>query len=305
MIASLKAATLKFNRSIEELGRKVEIERNHHKLEEELNKLTPVDLTLYPGGSAAAGCEHGGAGVVVTKGNWKETEIVEKIHQTGSRLSSSFDAEILALLTATRWLGSNGSWKTARILTDSRAATEAIRNFGTGESLKKPMVQQLMSTINRVAANKTVEVAWIPSHLGIPGNEMADQEAAAARGDEEIPSSHTAIVRTIRRENPGQQITHDRARRTYTTRLRWDEEKELSRVDRSTLVRFRTGHWPKLNHIRKFYGLAGDSTCPACGEEETNKHLFECGAEADVRAQTFSEKFRIKARISLAAEEPT
>ena len=217
--------------------------------------MTPVDLKLYPDGSAAAGCEHGGARVVVTKGNWKETEIVEKIHQTGSRL-----------LTATRWLGSNESWKTARILTDSHAATEAIRNFGTGESLKKPMVQQLMSTINRVAASKTVEVLWIPSHLGTSGNEMADREAAAARGDEEIPSSHTAIVRTIRRRNPGKQITHDRTRRTYATRLRWDEEKGLSRVDPLTLVRFRTGHWPKLNHIRKRYGLADDSNCPACGE---------------------------------------
>ena len=92
--------------------------------------------------------------------------------------------------------------------------TEAIRNFGTGKSLKKPMAQQLVSTMNRVEANKTIEVTWIPSHLGIPGNEMATQEAAAAHVGEEIPS-----FRTIRRRNPRQQITHDRAKRTYTTRL--------------------------------------------------------------------------------------
>jgi ribonuclease HI len=38
---------------------------------------------------------------------------------------------------------------------------------------------------------KKVTLLWAPSHMGIPGNEMADEEAKAAQGDELLATQNT------------------------------------------------------------------------------------------------------------------
>ena len=62
----------------------------------------------------------------------------------------------------------------------------------------------------------------------------------------------------------------------------------MSREDRVNLVRFRSGHHPRLKLWRTMIGLEEDPSCRLCGEEEeTARHLWmECPAmEMDRRTQ--------------------
>ena len=44
-------------------------------------------------------------------------------------------------------------------------------------SSKNPQIQKLLEKCHKLLANKETVLCWIPSHLGILGNEMVDQQA--------------------------------------------------------------------------------------------------------------------------------
>ena len=44
-------------------------------------------------------------------------------------------------------------------------------------SLKNPQIQKLLEKCHELSANKEIVLCWIPSHIGIQGNEMVDKQA--------------------------------------------------------------------------------------------------------------------------------
>ena len=46
-------------------------------------------------------------------------------------------------------------------------------------SSKNPQIQKLLEKCHELLANKEIVLCWIPSHIGIQGNEMVDQQAKA------------------------------------------------------------------------------------------------------------------------------
>ena len=44
-------------------------------------------------------------------------------------------------------------------------------------SSKNPQIQKLLEKCHELLANKEIVLCWIPSHIGILGNEMVDQQA--------------------------------------------------------------------------------------------------------------------------------
>ena len=44
-------------------------------------------------------------------------------------------------------------------------------------SSKNPQIQKLLEKNHELLANKEIVLCWIPSHIGILGNEMVDQQA--------------------------------------------------------------------------------------------------------------------------------
>ena len=44
-------------------------------------------------------------------------------------------------------------------------------------SSKNPQIQKLLEKCHELLANKEIVLCWIPSHIGIQGNEMVDKQA--------------------------------------------------------------------------------------------------------------------------------
>jgi ribonuclease HI len=94
---------------------------------------------------------------------------------------SIFSAELQAIYLALDYLSNVRPTTEGRkivILTDSRSALEALQNCGSNRrnTIEKSnfLIHQLIQT------GSEVTLAWIPSHMGIRGNEMADTAAKEA-----------------------------------------------------------------------------------------------------------------------------
>jgi len=86
-----------------------------------------------------------------------------------------FAAELCAIKLALRWVISNSD-KNVRIFSDSYSSLQAI---ASGKSNCRPYL--LLQVIGLVSnCSKNVDFVWLPSHIGIKGNELADKLANAA-----------------------------------------------------------------------------------------------------------------------------
>ena len=114
------------------------------------------------------------------------TRIIEALHPT----YSIFEAEMSAIKTALTYIKnqhishynnniSNTDEKNIVIYTDSLSAITAIENFSTRQ-LTKQIVEILDEHEIIKALHINITIAWVPSHVDIRGNEIADQLAKAA-----------------------------------------------------------------------------------------------------------------------------
>ena len=59
------------------------------------------------------------------------------------------------------------------IFSDSLSVSKAMNHT----SSKNPQIQKLLEKCHELLANKEIVLRWIPSHIGIQGNEMVDKQA--------------------------------------------------------------------------------------------------------------------------------
>ena len=101
----------------------------------------------------------------------------DSVTKIGLPLNTSvFTAELTALEAA---LGniSSANVKSVTIFSDSRSALDAINQF----SPKNHLVRNIQQKIHQIITSGCkIEICWIPAHIGIKGNEEADQAAKEA-----------------------------------------------------------------------------------------------------------------------------
>ena len=105
------------------------------------------------------------------------------------RLSNNitiYTAELIAIQLAMQWLITKGILGKVAIFSDSLSA---IQSLETGISTSKPnlllSVRKLLKQINRENRCE-ITFSWIPSHVGIIGNEMADTLAKLATSKSQV-----------------------------------------------------------------------------------------------------------------------
>ena len=146
-------------------------------------------VTIYTDGSVAGDLQSSGSAAVVTVGPPEDCRRMVVLRSSFRGVTSSFESEVRALLLAVEWLESVNvvEWcrerevrfvvgPTVLICSNSRAALAALKEVRPGQ---RTSVWHLRGKLAELSAR--VSLQWVPAHCGLKGNEMADEEANAAR----------------------------------------------------------------------------------------------------------------------------
>ena len=235
------------------------------------------DVEVFTDGSKMG--DKVGAGVVIIGGGL-DSEFGERLGDQ----ASVFTAELVAIRVALTKLRSKRNLQIS-FYSDSRSALQALMAYNSDNVL----VQDIQELVNELLKNSVhVTFCWVPSHVGIMGNEEADRMAKMALG--KIRHGQETVFYSDLR-------SHIRERVYHNWRDRWKNMQEhgrtqlrevqdfvrprkwgagLSRIEDVKMTRIRIGH---TRFARDYYFTDGEPPeCIECGEFLTVKHvLLECG----------------------------
>ena len=92
--------------------------------------------------------------------------------------SSVFSAELKAIDLALNHIEQDAYWRYI-IYTDSLSAMQALE----GETTDNPIIVSLLEKLSRLCERADIVFCWLPSHVGISGNEEADKAAKVPQPD--------------------------------------------------------------------------------------------------------------------------
>ena len=193
--------------------------------------------------------------------------------------SSIFSAELTAILLALKYANDTNHDRFL-ILSDSLSSLQALNGF----DMTNPLLQDVIFNIIELEnTNKIIAFCWIPSHIGIRGNETVDHIAKAAltitHEDYTVPyTDFKAIIKqhTIKRW----QNLWDQSNNTKLKLIKPNVNSKVYpphtlRQEDIVLTRLRIGH----TYLTHSYLLKGEDPpkCIPCQEPLTVKHiLLDC-----------------------------
>ena len=254
--------------------------------EDTIKALPPPDLEMWCDGSAERANENGGSGVLVID-NINETR--HEIMKAAGRISSSYRAELTAMLAAVTWLRDNwcDEWKVVLMCSDSKSLIERLQSGPTdAASLREAELWKCLGDIN-ILGHPRIILQWVPGHCELEGNEAADILAKRAT---KLPQTTSAIdfktvSATVKRE------CWTRCRKgTYHDSYPLsgappptnpDLEKSLTRKQRCIMSQLRAGgHCTIFQAYRFRIGQSDTPECKRCGDPEDDMEhcLLQCPA---------------------------
>ncbi|KAF9412659.1 hypothetical protein HW555_008867, partial [Spodoptera exigua] len=195
-----------------------------------------------------------------------------------------FQAELLAIARATD-LVVRGGFGCAAVLSDSRSSLDLIRNSETHH----PLATHIRKNIRELEGRgKILQFFWVKAHVGIPGNERADELARLAAAQSRVAPAYDRCPVSYVKRRIREGAVH-RWNERYTggataevTRMFFPDVSRAYRVlgylDRTSIwAQTLTGHGGFAAYLHKF--KLKDSAACVCDPEvpETIQHLLlEC-----------------------------
>lgn len=222
------------------------------------------------------------AAAVVTENNILRTRLPDG--------ASIFSAEIRALHIATEIIKIS-RYKKFVIFVDSMSVLESIENI----NLANPLITDLLRKHEEaITAGKEILFCWVPSHVGIRGNEVADKAAKQALSlnctDILIPSSDFKYqINKYIKDKWQNQWNELNNNKLYQINPRVGQKPPILNNVRDEMVihRIRIGH-TYLTHKHLLRGEPPPE-CTSCQQRYTVKHiLLDCTDFQHVRTNHFT-----------------
>ena len=215
-----------------------------------------------------------------------------------------FAAELTALCLAATEIQESGEHDTWNIYVDSQAAIHAVdRPFRqSGQSIIKEFIDTVDEAV-KANPELRIQLSWVPGHVAVEGNEIADTEAKKAASDPIAakPFQHKPLrstrVQSIKATAKEQWLNewNNNTKTSHTLRriLRRPGTKGgtkfynriLNKRAAVSLMRLRTGHCG-LNYYLFRFKLSNSPYCPCGHGKETVEHyLIECKLYAEQRKE--------------------
>ena len=210
-----------------------------------------------------------------------------EISMSLGKIPTVFQAEVTAIEICVReCLDKKYEHKNILILSDSQAGIKALESNRINSKLVWSCLQSLIT----LSQSNKVTLMWVPGHMGIKGNEKADEMARKGSAIDFIGPGPACMVPmcTIKLMNQELMMNqmNDRWRvnphkNKFITNYSKERSEELLKMNSNQIriiVGLLTGHC-KLNKHLKTMRLTQDSLCRFCRREaETSEHIL-CDCE--------------------------
>ena len=203
--------------------------------------------------------------------------------------SSIFTAEAKAVDQALDFIRTCDANNKFILFSDSLSVLKAMNHA----SSKNPQIQKLLEKCLELLANKEIVLCWIPSHIGIQGNDMVDKQAKTSLALEpnsfKIPfSNFKPSINKYILDQWQTSWNNSIGNKLLEIKQTIGEHQSVVRNIRREVVlaRLSLGH----TRVTHSYLLLGEkqSQCVGCDAPFTVRHfLLECGDFAQVRNNCF------------------
>lgn len=179
--------------------------------------------------------------------------------------SSIFSAELYALKKALNHIHQQEMNHVA-IFTDSLSVLHTINEIYS----KSPLINEVKDELKK-CEGKDLEIVWVPSHVGISGNEEVDKlarESVSTGMQEDMGLSREELRAILKGRIKDEWKREWQTSRVFLRRIkndvdRWVSIDHLSRRDQVVMNRLRTGH-TTLTHSYLMEGSPDPPICEAC-----------------------------------------
>jgi ribonuclease HI len=242
----------------------------------------PDYTQIYTDGSKIPDCGSCGAAIHIPKFN---INMLIKI----PNICSIYTAECIALREALN-ICQNLNSRNFIIFSDSLSVIMALKSCSLSCVFEEIILNIRFLLFNLQSKNINVVICWIPSHMGIAGNEAVDVLAKNACESGTIPLNFNIPVSDINNflnnnalnewQNHWDQSSKIKGSRLWQIQPKvqikpWFYKIRMTKLSTSSISRLRIGHCMVAQHMNRI-GIYDEPFCE-CGMEETIDHvLFGC-----------------------------
>ena len=183
----------------------------------------------------------------------------------------------------------------SRIFSDSQAAMKSLAKpkRQSGQAIIARILDEI-DALHLTTPSYALRLEWVPGHVGIEGNEKADQAAKSAAIEKINPMTQSTILKSARANEIHQAIEREQQNQwvngkgtaahlpniTKRNITKW-QPKQSSRIygmlskrkHIAWIARLRTGHCSLNSYLERF-NIIDDAIGPGCGDATETVHHF-------------------------------